>query len=132
MMSHTQRRQRASHTRHARRSLVDLTAAASRAVDDGLPVLSSGIAASNPRSEHPREKTSDQTVLARQTTAPSPVAVLESRNTAARRTDEFLDCDTPTEMMVKIAEEHLGRKQSRCCCIPFRSNLTKDSISASI
>src|SRR4051794_33923612 len=55
-MSHTQR-QRASHTRCARRSLVELTAAASRAVDDGLFVLSSGIAASNPRSEHTGEKT---------------------------------------------------------------------------
>ena len=53
-MSHTQKRQRASHTRCARRSLVELTAAASRAVDDGLFVLSSGIAASNlGRSEHP-------------------------------------------------------------------------------
>jgi hypothetical protein len=43
-MSHAQRRRRASHTRCARRSLVELTAMASRAVDDGLFVLSSGIA----------------------------------------------------------------------------------------
>src|SRR2546423_10938787 len=56
-MSHAQKRQLASHTRCARRSLVELTAAASRAVDDGLFVLSSGIAASNPRSEHTGEKT---------------------------------------------------------------------------
>ena len=100
-MSHTQKRQRASHTRCARRSLVELTAAASRAVDDGLFVLSSGIAASNPRSEHTGDKTSDQTILARQATAPSPVAVLESRNAAAPRKDELLDSDTTTEMMVK-------------------------------
>jgi len=108
-MSHTQKRRRASHTRCARRSLVELTAAASRAVDDGLFVLSSGFAASNPRSEHTGEKTSDQTILARQATTPSPVAVLESRNAAAPRRDELPDCDTITEMMVKIAEDYQDR-----------------------
>jgi hypothetical protein len=86
-MNHTQTRRRASHPRYARRSLVELTAAASRAVDDELFVLSGGIAASNPRSGHTGEKTSDQTILAKQATAPSPVAVLESRNAAARRKD---------------------------------------------
>ena len=90
-MSHTQKRRRASDTRCARRSLVELTAAASRAVDDGLFVLSSGIAASNPRSEHTGGKTPDQT--ARQATAPSPVAVLEFRNAAAPRKDELLNSD---------------------------------------
>jgi len=88
---------------------VELTAAASRAVDDGLFVLSSGIAASNPRSEHTGDKTSDQTILARQATAPSPVAVLESRNAAAPRKDELLDSDTTTEMMVKIAKDYQNR-----------------------
>ena len=100
-MSHTQKRRRASHTRFARRSLVELTTAASRAVDDGLFVLSSGMAASNPLSEHTGEKMSDQTILARQAMAPSPGAVLESRNAAAPRKDELLDSDTTTEMMVK-------------------------------
>src|SRR5204862_1459295 len=100
-MSHAKRRQRASHTRCARRSLVELTAGASRAVDDGLFVLSSGIAASNPRSEHTGEKTSDQTILARQATAPSLVAVLKSRNAAAPRKDELLDSDTTNETMVE-------------------------------
>src|SRR3954471_12254033 len=108
-MSHTQKRRRASHTRCARRSLVELTAAASRAVDDGLFVLSSGIAASNPRSEHTGEKPSDQTILARQAMAPSPVAVLESRNAAAPRKDELLDSDYTTEMMVKIAKDYQNR-----------------------
>src|SRR5438132_12613565 len=108
-MSHTQKRRRASHTRCARRSLVELTAAASRAVDDGLFVLSSGLAASNPRSEHTGEKTSDQTILARQGTAPSPVAVLESRNAAAPRKDELLDSDTTTEMIVQIAKDYQNR-----------------------
>ncbi|MEH2515707.1 membrane-associated HD superfamily phosphohydrolase [Bradyrhizobium sp. AZCC 1610] len=108
-MSHTQKRRRASHTRCARRSLVELTAAASRAVDDGLFVLSSGIAASNLRSEHTGEQTSDQTILARQATALSPVAVLESRNAAAPRKGELLDSDTTTEMMVKIAKDYQNR-----------------------
>src|SRR5947208_9262109 len=108
-MSHTQKRQRASHTGCGRRSLVKLTAAASRAVDDGLFVLSSGIAASNPQSEHTGEKTSDQTILARQATAPSPVAALESRNAAAPRKDELLDSDTTTEMMVEIAKDYQNR-----------------------
>jgi hypothetical protein len=108
-MSHTQIRRRASHTRCARRSLVELTAAASRAVDDVLFVLPSGIAASNPQSEHTGEKTPDQTILTRQVTAPSPVAVLESRNAAAPRKDELLDSDTATAMMVKIAKDHRNR-----------------------
>src|SRR3954452_20741328 len=108
-MSHTQKRQRASRTRCARRSLVELTAAASRAVDDRLFVLSSGIAASNPQSEHTGEKTSDQTILERQATAPSPVAVLESWNAAPPRKDELLNSDTTTEMMVKIAKDYQNR-----------------------
>ncbi|MGY8683736.1 hypothetical protein Q2941_39060 [Bradyrhizobium sp. UFLA05-153] len=108
-MSLTQKRRRASHTRCARRSLVELTAAASRAVDDGLFVASSGIAASNPRLEHTGEKTSDQSIFARQATAPSPVAVLESQNAAAPRRDELLDFDTTTEMMSKIAKEYQDR-----------------------
>jgi hypothetical protein len=108
-MSHTQKRRRASRTRCARRSLVEFTAAASRAGDDGLFVLSSRIAASNPRSEHTGEKTSDQTILARQAMAPSPVAVLESRNAAAPRKDELLDSDNTTEMMLKIAKDYQNR-----------------------
>ena len=108
-MSHTQKQRRASHTRYARRSLVELTAAASRAVDDGLFVMSSGIAASDPRPEHTGEKTSDQAILARQAMTPSSVAVLESRNTAAPRKGELPDSDTTTEMMVKLAGDHQSR-----------------------
>src|SRR4051812_46022134 len=109
-MSHTQKTQRASHARYARRSLVELTAAASRAVDDGLFVLSSGIAASDLRSEqHTGEKTSDQTILATQARSRSPVAELESRNAAPPRKDELLDSDTTTEMMVKITNDYQNR-----------------------
>jgi hypothetical protein len=110
-MSHTQKRRRASHMRSARRSLVELTAAASRAVDDGLFVLSSGISASDPRSEHTGEKTSDQRILARQATAPSSVAVLESRSAAAPRKDELLESDTNSAMMVKIAKDCQNRRE---------------------
>jgi hypothetical protein len=88
---------------------VELTAAASRAVDDGLLVLSSGIAASNPRSEHTGDKTPDQTILASQATAPNPVAVLESRNAAAPRKDELLNSDATPELMVKIAKDYQNR-----------------------
>ena len=109
-MSYTQSSRRANHTRCRRRSLVELTAlAASRAVNDGLFVLPSGIAAPNPRSEHTGEKRSDQIIPARQATAPSPVAVPESRNAAAPRNDELLDSDTITEMMVTIAREYQNR-----------------------
>src|SRR4051812_22122579 len=87
-MSHTQIKRRASHTRCARRSLVELTAAASRAVDSGLFVLSSGTAASIPRS--------DEAILARQ----------ECRNATTPRKDELLEFDTTTEMMVKIAKDY--------------------------
>src|SRR5215471_14819270 len=101
---------RSANTRFARRSLVELTAAASGAIDDGLFVLSCGIAASNPaRSEHTGEKTSDLTIVARQATAMRPVAVLESRNAAAPRKDELLDSDTTAEMMVKIAKDYQNR-----------------------
>jgi hypothetical protein len=107
-MSHTQKIRRASHMRCKRRSLVELTAATSRAVDD-LFVLSSGIAASNPRSEHTGENTSDQTLLTWQAMAPSPVAVLESRNAAPPRKDDLLDFEATTEMMVKIANDYQNR-----------------------
>lgn len=41
--------------------------------------------------------------------APSPVAVLESRNAAVPRRDELLDSDTTTAMMVKIVEDYQNR-----------------------
>ncbi|WP_245453967.1 hypothetical protein [Bradyrhizobium sp. AC87j1] len=88
---------------------MELTAAASRAVNDGLFVLSRGIAASNPRSEHIGANTSDQTILARQATAPIPVAELESRNAAAPHKDEIIETDTTTEMMVKVDQDYQHR-----------------------
>ncbi|MVT71425.1 hypothetical protein GPL21_41325 [Bradyrhizobium pachyrhizi] len=102
-MSRTQetKKRRTRQTRCARRSLVELTAAASRAVDDGIFVLSGGTAASNPQWEHTGANTSDQTIFARQATAPSPFA--------APREDELLDSDTAIEMMVAISNDDQDR-----------------------
>jgi hypothetical protein len=88
---------------------VELTAAASRVVDDSLFVLSgSGITASpdDPaRSEH-TATTSDHAISARQATAPSAVAAPESRNAAGPRNDEHVDSDSTAGMMVKIAKDY--------------------------
>ena len=107
-MSHTQKRRRASDTRCARRSLVELTAAASRVVDDSLFVLSgSGIAVSpDDPARSNTAKTSDHTIVARQATAPSPAAVPESRNAGGPRNDERVDSDSTAGMMVKIAKDY--------------------------
>ena len=70
-MSYTQISGLASHTRRARRSLVELTAAASRAVDDGRFVLFSGIAATNPRSERTARRRLIKQSLQGKRTAPS-------------------------------------------------------------
>jgi hypothetical protein len=108
-MSKTRIRRPASDTRCARRSLVELTAAARRAVDDGLFVTSAGLIAASPddppRSEH-AAKTSDRT---RQATAPIPAAVPESLNAAASRSDELVDSDSTAEMVVKIAKDYQNR-----------------------
>jgi hypothetical protein len=107
-MSKTRTRRPASKTRSARRSLVELTATASRDVDDGLFVMpASPIAASPddpPRSDH-AAKTSDPTVIARQATAPVPVAVPESLNAAVSRGDELVDIDSTAE----IAKDYQNR-----------------------
>jgi hypothetical protein len=94
-----------------RRSLVELTAAASRVIDDGLFALSASGTAVSPddpaRSEHTAE-TADQTI-GRQVTASSPVAVGESRNASVPRNDELIDSDSSAEMMVKIAKDYQNR-----------------------
>ena len=118
-MSHTQKKRRPTHTRCARRSLVELTAAASRAVDNGLFVLPSGIAASDPRSEHIDDKTSDQTIFARQATAPSPVAV---------RKDELLESDTTTEVMVKIAQGYKNRAFEYMAALDHATDLVETRV----
>jgi hypothetical protein len=103
---------RASNIRSARRSLVELTAAASRAVDDGLFVTAAGLIAApsddSSRSEQ-AAKTSDRAVVARRATTSVPVAMPESLNAAVSRSDELVDSDTTAEMFVKIAKDHQNR-----------------------
>jgi hypothetical protein len=107
-MSKTRIRQRASDTRRARRSLVELTAAASRAVDDGLFVTSASLIAAPPddssRSEQTAE-TSDRAVVA---TTSVPVAIPESLDAAVSRS-ELIDTDSTAEMFVKIAKDYQNR-----------------------
>jgi hypothetical protein len=111
-MSKTRIRRRASETRSARRSLVELTAAASRAVDDGLFVTSASLIAAPPddssRSEQ-AAKTSDRAVVARRATTSVPVAIPESLNAAVSRSDELVDSDTTAEMFAKIAKDYQNR-----------------------
>jgi hypothetical protein len=108
-MSKTRTRRPASHPRSARRSLVDLTAAASRAIGDDLYVPSgSGISAfpDGPvQSEHGAE-TSGHTIVAKQGTAPSPIAGPEFANPAVPRNGEPADSNSTAEMMVKIAKDY--------------------------
>jgi hypothetical protein len=111
-MSKARTRRPASKTRSARRSLVELTAAVSRAVDDGLFVMSDSPIAASPddplRSEH-SAKTRERTVVARQATAPIPVAAPQSPNAATSRNGELLDSDSTAEMVVKIAKDYQNR-----------------------
>ena len=111
-MSKTRIRQSASDIRPARRSLVELTAVASRAIDDGLLVTSASLIAAStddpPRSE-PAAKPHDRTMVAGQVTAPIPVAVPESLNEAAARNGELVDSDSTAEMVVKVAKDYHNR-----------------------
>src|SRR5438552_2737886 len=101
-MSKTRIRRPASDTRCARRSLVELTAAASRAVDDDELVTSATLIAASPddppRSEH-AATLSDRTVGARQGTDPTPVAVAEFLDAAVapHRRDVREDCQGLSE-----------------------------------
>ena len=111
-MSKTRIRRPASDIRPSRRSLVELTAAASRAIDDGLLVTSASLIAASPddppRSE-PAAKAPDRTMVAGQVPAPIPVAVPESLNKAAARSAELVDSDSTAEMVVKIAKDYHNR-----------------------
>src|SRR5215468_2796191 len=108
-MSKTRIGRPASNIRSARRSLVELTAAASRAVDDGLLVTSAGLIAAPPddssRSKQAAE-TSDRAIV---TTTLVSVAIPESLNAAVSRSDELVGSDTAAEMFVKIARDYQNR-----------------------
>ena len=110
-MSKTRIRQRASDTRCARRSLVELAAAASLAVDEGLVETSHSLIAAPPDDSSQSEQaanTSDRAVVARRATTSVPVTLPESLDATASRSDE-LDSDTTAEMFVKIAKDYQNR-----------------------
>jgi len=110
-MSKTRIKQRASDTRFARRSLVELTAAASRAVDDGLFVPSTNLIAGPPDDSPQSEQaanTSDRAVVARRATTSVLVALPEPLDAAVSRS-ELIDTDSTAEMFVKIAKDYQNR-----------------------
>jgi hypothetical protein len=111
-MSKTRIRRRASDTRSARRSLVELTAAASRAVDDGLLVTSTSlIAAASDHSSQSEQaaNTSDGAVVAGRATTSATGALPESLDAAVSPSDELIDTDSTAEMFVKIAKDYQYR-----------------------
>jgi hypothetical protein len=130
-MSRTPTRRPASNTRSGRRSLVELTAAASRAVDDGLVVLSASLIAASPddpsRSEH-AAKASDRTVATRQATAPIPAAAASLKAAMS-----LVDSDSTAEMAVRIAKDCQNRifenvKISLNAALDHAKNLTETPV----
>src|SRR3954470_11534066 len=107
-MSKTRRRP-ASDIRPARRSLVELTAAASRAIDDGLRLTSAGLIAASaydpPRSA-PAANTEEGTTPAPQVTASAPVGNPEALNEATARRARCANPGSTAEMVVNIAKDY--------------------------
>src|SRR5215208_1691068 len=111
-MSKTQIRRPASAIRPARRSLVELTAEASRAIDDGLVVTPASLIAASPDDpprSAPAATTQHHSMAAGQVTAPTPAAVPESLSEAEARNGELVDTDSTAEMLVKIAKDYHNR-----------------------
>jgi hypothetical protein len=106
-MSKTRIRRPASDIRPARRSLVELTAAASRAIDDGLLATSAGLIAASADAPLPAPvaKTHDGTMVSGGVTAPPPVSVPKSLNGVAARNGKLVDSDSTAEMLVEIAKD---------------------------
>jgi hypothetical protein len=108
-MSKTRIRRQANDTRCVRRSLVELTAAASRAVNDGLFVTSTSAIAAPPDDSSQSdqvEATSDCAVVGGATSV--PVALPEPLDTAVL-CSELIDTDSTAEMFVKIAKDYQNR-----------------------
>jgi hypothetical protein len=98
-----------SERRQPRRSLVELTAVASRGVDDGLPVAARGLVAAAIE-RMPRREPAAETVGG--TTAPTAkagVAEAEAANAASSASDELQPSDSTAELVVKIAKEFQAR-----------------------
>jgi hypothetical protein len=111
-MSNTRTRRPVSDTRPARRSLVELTAAASRAIDNGLLATSGSLMAASPDDQPRLEQAAnapDPTVVVGQATAPIQVAAPKSPSAAASRRGGLVDSDSSAEMMVKIAKDYRNR-----------------------
>jgi hypothetical protein len=97
---------RASNIRSARRSLVELTAAASRTVDDGLFGTSTRPIAAPPDESSRSEQAANTSDRASTTSV--PVALPESLGAAVSRS-EPIDTDSTAEMFVKIAKDYQNR-----------------------
>jgi hypothetical protein len=109
-MSKSRIKRQASETRSVRRSLVELTAAASRAVDEGLLETSHSLIAAPSdeasRSVRQAAETFDRAIA---TTTLAPVATSESLNVIVSRGDEGVDSDTTANMFAKIAKDYQNR-----------------------
>jgi len=95
--------------RPARRSLVELTAAASRAIDDRLRVTSAGLIAApayDPPRSAPAAKTEEETTAAPRVTASAPVEEPEALNEATARRARCANPDSTAEMVVNIAKDY--------------------------
>jgi hypothetical protein len=79
----------ANDSRPARRSLVELTAAASRAVDDGMLVTPSGLIMIAP--------------------VPAPVPIAEPADASSPRRAAVPDCASTAEMLAEIAKDYQAR-----------------------
>jgi hypothetical protein len=105
-MSNTLPRRPVSDTRPARRSLVELTAAASRAVDDDLLVTPGSVIAASPDDLLRLEQAAnapDPTVAA------TPIAVVVPESPIAAASHGLVDSDSSAEMVVKIAKDYQNR-----------------------
>jgi len=91
---------------------VELTAEASRAIDDGLVVTPASLIAASPDDpprSAPAATTQHHSMAAGQVTAPTPAAVPESLSEAEARNGELVDTDSTAEMLVKIAKDYHNR-----------------------
>jgi hypothetical protein len=111
-MSKRRLRQPASGPRPARRSLVELTAAASRAAHHDLAMKPPGWVAAPLDDTSPVEqaaKTPGRMAAAGQATAAIRIATPEPANAAVSRSGEFQDSDSTTEVAVKIVKDYQTR-----------------------
>ena len=116
-MSKTRIRQPSSDARAARRSLVELTAALSRAVEDGLLVTSASpnipSAEQPPRlelvTENPAPQRPEHRDVAKQVPAPIRTAEPNAPMPQGRRGSERADHDSVAEMVVQIAKDYQSR-----------------------